>query len=42
MNQPYTLPPDVQRLIDEPLSEPPARARAHWKPFDKAMGGSTT
>jgi hypothetical protein len=38
MNRPYTLPPDVQRLIDEPLSKPPARARGHWKPLDKAMG----
>ena len=38
MNQPYALPPDVQRLIDEPLSEPPARARQLWKPLDKAMG----
>ena len=38
VNQPYTLPPDVQRLIDEPLSEPPARARQLWKPLDKAIG----
>ena len=37
MNQFQALPPDIQRLVNEPLSEPPARARAHWKPLDKAM-----
>ena len=37
MNQPYTLPPDLQRLIDAPFNEPPVRARQHWKRLDTAM-----
>src|SRR5689334_9474386 len=32
-----TLPPDMVALINEPLSEPPARAREHWVALDKAM-----
>jgi hypothetical protein len=32
-----SLPPELQALINEPLSEPPARAREHWKPLAKAM-----
>jgi hypothetical protein len=31
------LSPELQRLLNEPLSEPPARAREHWKALDKAM-----
>jgi hypothetical protein len=31
------LSPEQQRLIQEPLSEPPARARGHWKPLREAM-----
>jgi hypothetical protein len=31
------LPPELQRLINEPLSEPPALAREHWKPIRQAM-----
>jgi hypothetical protein len=36
MNHP-ALTPELQRLINEPLNEPPARARQHWKSLDKAM-----
>jgi len=32
-----TLPPDMLALINEPLSEPPARAREHWPALAKAM-----
>lgn len=35
MNQ--ALSPELQRLINEPLSEPPTRAREHWKALGKAM-----
>jgi hypothetical protein len=37
MNHPHALPPELQRLLNEPLSEPPATARQHWKALDKAM-----
>jgi hypothetical protein len=33
----HSLPPELQRLVNEPLSEPPARAREHWKPLRQAM-----
>lgn len=35
--QPYALDPDLQALVNEPLSEPPARARAHWTRLAEAM-----
>src|SRR6266545_5026468 len=39
MNQhvPFPLDPNLQRLVREPLSEPPPLAREHWKTLTKAM-----
>jgi hypothetical protein len=38
MIEPYQfLSPELQRLVQEPLSEPPARAREHWKALREAM-----
>lgn len=39
MNQhvPFPLDPNLQRLVREPLSEPPPLAREHWKTLAKAM-----